>query len=115
MSESLFPQSEGYVRAINESDAAAFCALFDRDAVVDDAGREFRGIDAIKEWSDREIFAARVTLDVLGKSVRDGVDVITTKVDGDFDRTGLPDPLVMDHCIAVDGGKIVRLTCRLAG
>ena len=31
-----------------------------------------------------------------------------------FDRTGLPDPLLMDHCFTIAGDKISVLTCRLA-
>jgi hypothetical protein len=32
-----------------------------------------------------------------------------------FDKTGLPDPVIINHQITVDGGKIDGLTCRLAG
>lgn len=103
-----------YVRSVNEHDAEAFIAHFDDGAVVNDAGREFRGLAAIKAWSDSDIFAANVTLDVMDVVERDGAVVVTTKVDGDFDRTGLPDPVVIEqHITGV--GKIVRLTCRLAG
>jgi len=34
------------------------------NAVVKDVGREIRGIAAIKEWANQEIFAVNVTLDV---------------------------------------------------
>jgi hypothetical protein len=103
------------VRSINGHDAAAFLALFADDAVVNDAGREFRGRAAIKAWSDREIFDARVTLEVLDLAHSDGETRITTKVDGNFDRTGLPDPVIIIHRITVEGDKIIGLTCRLAG
>lgn len=84
-------------------------------AVVNDAGREFRGRAAIKAWSDREIFEAQVTLEVLDVADRDDETLITTKVEGNFDRTGLPDPLIINHHITVECDKIVGLTCRLAG
>jgi ketosteroid isomerase-like protein len=105
---------EAYVQAINNDDAASFLALFADNAEVEDIGREFRGTDAIKAWSDREIFDVRVTLEVIECTNREDETVITAKVDGTFDRTGLPDPLILAHYIAVKGGKIVRLRCRLA-
>src|SRR5258708_40068872 len=103
-----------YIRATNNHDAAAFIALFADSAVVDDVGREFRGLAAIKAWSDREIFDVRVTLEVIDVADNDGETVLTTKVDGNFDRTGLPDPVIINHHFTVEGNKIVKLTCRLA-
>ena len=106
---------EAYVRTINDHDPDAFIALFANDALVEDIGREFRGRAAIKAWSDREIFDVQVTLEVIDSADRDGETVITAKVDGTFDRTGLPDPLILVHHIAYKDDKIVRLQCRLAG
>jgi ketosteroid isomerase-like protein len=106
--------ADNYVRSINRGDAAAYISLFAADAVVDDGGREFRGVDAIRKWSESDIFAVHVSLEVLDESQRDGDVVLTTRVDGDFDRTGLPDPVVIVHRLAVEGEKITRLTCRLA-
>ena len=106
---------ETYIRAINAHDADAFQSGFAHDAVVSDVGREIRGIAAIKEWAHHEIFAVNVTLEVMGTVERDGQTKVTVKVDGTFDRTGLPDPLLMDHCFMIAGGKIAALTCRLAG
>src|SRR5262249_10649096 len=103
------------VRSINDHEPAAFIALFANDAVVNDVGREFRGLDAIKKWSSREIFDEQVTLEVIDTIERDGQTVLTTKVDGNFDRTGLPDPVIINHHITNKDGNIIRLTCRLAG
>ena len=105
---------ETYIHAINTGDATALQSSFADDAVVKDVGREIRGIAGIKEWADREIFAVNVTLDVINAIERDGQTIVTVKIDGTFDRTGLPDPLVMDHCFTVAGDKIAALTCRLA-
>jgi hypothetical protein len=115
ITKQLPPIIDTYIRATNDHDAAAYIALFSEGAVVNDVGREFRGPAAIKAWSDREIFDAQVTLEVIGVDNRDGQAVVTTKVDGNFDRTGLPDPVIIDHQIRVESGKIVGLTCRLAG
>ena len=115
MTTPLPPTAATYVRSINDHDPAAFNALFADDAVVNDVGREFRGAAAIKAWSDHEIFEVRVTLEVLDVADREGETVVTTKVDGNFDRTGLPDPVIIDHHLTFAAGKIARLTCRLAG
>ena len=115
MTKQLPSIAAAYIRLINEHDSAGFIALFADGAAVNDIGREFRGIPAIKEWSEREIFAPLVTLEVRDVADRDGKSVVTTKVDGNFDRTGLPDPVIIDHVMTVAGGKIVGLTCRLAG
>jgi hypothetical protein len=106
---------EAYIRAINAGDAAALQSSFAHDAVVKDVEREFRGITAIKEWANHEIFAVNVTLEVMEAVERDGQTIVTVKIDGTFDRTGLPDPLLMEHCFTVAGHKIAALTCRLAG
>jgi hypothetical protein len=109
----LSSTADAYVRSINDHDPAAFNSLFAEGAVVNDAGREFRGRAAIKAWSDGEIFDAKVTLEVLDTADHDGEAVVTTKVDGNFDRTGLPDPVIINHHITVEDDQIVRLTCRL--
>jgi hypothetical protein len=115
MTKQLPPLAAAYVQATNNHDPAAFRRLFTADALVNDNGREFRGAHAIQEWSDREIFAAHVTLEVIDAVERDGETVLTTIVDGTFDRTGLPDPVIIDHRLVESGGRIVGLTCRLAG
>ena len=79
-----------YIQATNDHDAAGFIACFKDNAVVNDAGREFRGSAAIGEWSRHEIMDAKVTLEVLAVAEREDEVTITTKVDGNFDRTGLP-------------------------
>jgi SnoaL-like domain len=114
MKPHLPPVIENYVHAINSHDPASFVSLFAADAVVDDIGREFRGTAAIKGWSDREIFEVKVTLEVIDFTNGDGEATITSKVDGTFDRTGLPDPLILVHYLTVKDDKIVRLRCRLA-
>jgi len=105
---------ETYINAINAGDAAALQSSFANDALVKDVGREFRGTAAIKDWAAREIFAVKVTLDVIAAVEREGQTIVTVKIDGTFDRTGLPDPLLMDHYFTVAGEKIATLSCRLA-
>jgi len=105
---------ESYLRGINGRDAAAFQSSFVDDAVVKDIGREIRGITAIADWARHEIFAVNVSLEPIKAAASDGETIVTVKVDGTFDRTGLPDPLVMEHCFTIVADRIASLTCRLA-
>jgi hypothetical protein len=114
MTEQLPGPAASYVRTINGNDPIGFIAQFADDAVVDDAGRIIQGRDAIKAWAASDIFAANVTFDPLDASGDDNDATVTAKVDGTFDRTGLPDPLVMSFQIHAVNGKIAKLTCRLA-
>ncbi len=105
---------EAYLRAINTADLAAFQSCFAPEAVVKDIGREIHGIDAISNWASHEIIAVKVSLEILKATARDGQCVVTFKIDGTFNRTGLPDPFVMDHCFTLAGDNISALTCMIA-
>lgn len=109
----LHPTAAAYFRSVNQHDSAAFLASFADDAVVHDAGHEWRGKDAIRGWGEREIFAPRVRFELISANCRDSESAVTTRVDGNFDRTGLPDPVIIEHRITLAGGKIVRMICRL--
>jgi hypothetical protein len=53
------------IDAINTGNTAAFLALFaPTTGCVIDYGREFRGIEAIRSWSDREFIGQQVKLQV---------------------------------------------------
>src|SRR6266478_7000052 len=97
---------EHYVRTVNAGDADAFFALFADDAVVRDVNREIRGLDAIKKWARTDIFAVQARFEVTNVSEKDGRTIVTVKIDGTFDKKGLPDPLLMDHAFVISGGKI---------
>lgn len=54
-------------------------------------------------------------MELLAITTRDCETILTVKVDGTFDRTGLPNPLIMAHLITIADGKITKLTCELPG
>jgi hypothetical protein len=92
--------------AANANDVDAFLSAFTADGVVDDWGREFRGADAIRGWSDKEFIGVRVQLDVTGVA-RDGEDtVVTAQVGGD----GFNGP--SHFTFAVEGDRVARMTIR---
>jgi hypothetical protein len=98
-----------YLRAVNAGAADDFASSFANDALVVDVNRELRGLGAITAWADTDIFGAHVHFDVLDVTERQGRTIVTVKVDGTFDRTGLPDPLVMNHEFTVAEGRITEL------
>jgi len=92
--------------AANGHDTAAFLAIFTTDGVVDDWGREFRGADAIRGWSDAEFIGVDVTLDVQEVVDRDGETVITAAVGG----RGFNGPSHFSFRVA--GDRVARMTIR---
>lgn len=100
-----------YVRTINKHEPTAFIELFADEATVYYAGRDYHGIEYIRQWSESDIFAANISLQVLDATQADNMTIIRAEAHGDFDRTVLPAPLVMEHRLTVQNDKIVRLTC----
>ena len=103
-----------YLRAVNKGDFKTFPTSFADDAVVKDVEREIRGLDAIKQWARHDIFAVRAHFDVVSVDESRGRTVVVVKIDGTFDRTGLPDPLLMKHAFKVADGKIAELKVSFA-
>jgi hypothetical protein len=98
-----------YVRAVNAGAPDEFRASFADDAKVVDVNRELSGLGAIMDWAAADIFGAHVHFDVLHVTERQGRTIVRLEIDGTFDRTGLPDPLVMSHAFTVGQGKITEL------
>ena len=99
-----------YLAAINAFDVDAAVAAFADDAYVNDARREINGIDAIRKWITKEMVGDSVTMDV--KEVVDhyGETIVRSRYDGTYDKTNLPDELIMSDYFRVQDGKIISLT-----
>ena len=100
---------QGYLDASNAFDGDALIAWFAGDALVNDARREFRGKDAIRAWLDREIIGDKVTTSPAATAGHYGEVVVRAVTDGEYDKTGLPDPLVLTYYFTVRDDRIVRL------
>jgi ketosteroid isomerase-like protein len=94
------------LEAANANDTAAFLACFTPDGVVDDWGREFRGPDEIREWSNREFIGVHVSLEVTAVERGDGATTVTATVGGD----GFNGP--SHFTFVVDGDRVTRMTIR---
>lgn len=102
-----------FIKAINEADSEKFLACFAEDAIVIDVQREFTGKAAIKAWSDHEVMVSNITEEIVDVREHYGDYIVVAKVDGDFDKTGLPDPLLITNLFTLRNEKIVKLICML--
>ena len=100
---------QGYLAAGNAFDGDALIAWFADDALVNDNRREFWGKDAIRAWLDREIIGDKVTTSPTATAEHYGEVIVHAVTDGDYDKTGLPDPLVLTYYFTVRDDRIVRL------
>jgi ketosteroid isomerase-like protein len=98
-----------HIAAVNAGDEDAIVATFADDALVNDARREFWGAEAIRRWVAKEMTGDHVTIDVTEVIEHHGDTIVRGRYDGTFDKTNLPDELVLTSYFTVRDGKIVKL------
>jgi len=98
-----------HVAAVNAQDEDAIVATFADDALVNDAHREFWGTEAIRRWVAKEIVGDEITLEVIEVIEHYGETIVRGRYDGEFDKTNLPDEVILTNYFTVRGGKIVSL------
>jgi hypothetical protein len=98
-----------YVEATNSCDLERLLATFAEDALVNDQLRNYWGNPAIREWAKRDIVGQRLTMNVTRVITHYGNFVVTANVDGDYDKRGLPDPLVLAFYFTAQSDLIVQL------
>lgn len=108
----LPPVIREFVDAANRPDPAAFWECFAEEALVLDEGQERRGREAIRQWSLDHHFGAHIQLEAVQYWKSAEEIGVAFEVDGDFDKTGLPNPLVLDFLFRIGAGKIQRLVIR---
>ena len=98
-----------YTRAINALDIDAATATFADDAYVNDNHREFVGTDAVRRWITKEMIGDSINVDVREVLDHHGDTIVRGVYTGTFDRTNLPDELLLSNYYSVRDGKIVSL------
>jgi ketosteroid isomerase-like protein len=98
-----------HVAAVNAFDEDAIVATFADNALVNDARREFWGAEAIRRWVAREMVGDHVTIEVTEVIDHYGDTIVRGHYDGDFDKTNLPDDLILTNYFTVRDGQIVSL------
>ena len=105
----LPPVVARHLAAVNAFDEDAIVATFARDALVNDAHREFWGAEAIRRWVAREMTGDHVTIEVTEVVDHHGDTIVRGRYDGTFDKANLPDELILTNYFTVRDGKIVSL------
>jgi hypothetical protein len=109
MSTSLPPVIAEYVAGVNAFDVDAIVATFAEDAYVNDARREISGAAAIRRWVEKEIIGDHVTMEPIEVVDHYGESIVRSRYDGTYDKSNLPDELVLTDYFVVRDGKIVSL------
>lgn len=98
-----------HIKAVNNFDIDAVAATFAPDALVNDNHREFLGAAAIRAFLAKEIVGDRVTMEVVEVLDQPGVTVVRARYDGDYDKTNLPDELILTNYFVVRDDLITAL------
>ena len=98
-----------HVAAYRSHDIEAFMVTLASDALVNDIQREFLGHQAIRVWAEKEIFGANVKLEIEHCFEHFGTTIVRFRVDGDFDKSNLPAPLILTYYFMVQDERISQL------
>src|ERR1700733_12281678 len=98
-----------YVEASNNFDLERLMSAFADDALVNDQLRDYWGKPAIREWAKRDIIGERLTMNVTKVINHYDNFIVTANVDGNYDKRGLPDPLVLAFYFTAQSDLIVQL------
>ncbi len=98
-----------HIAAVNSFDTDAIVATFAPDAYVNDDRREINGLHAIRAWVTKEIVGDHVTMEVREVVDHYGDTIVRARYDGTYDKTNLPDELVLSNYFSVRDDKIVSL------
>ena len=99
-----------HIDAVNALDTDRIVSTFAPDAYVNDNRREIWGAEAIRKFMDKEFVGDHVTMEVREVIDHYGEIIVRAKYDGTYDKTSLPDELVLTSYFALRDGKITSLT-----
>ena len=105
----LPPLVAAFVEATNSGDIVRLLATFAEDALVNDQLRDYWGKSAIREWAEHDIVGEQLTITVTKVIKHYGNFIVTANVDGNYDKRGLPDPLVLAFYFTKHRNLIVQL------
>ena len=109
MTDQLTGVVADYVAAVNVFDTDAIVATFAEDAYVNDNRREINGADAIRRFFAKEFVGDHVTMEVAEVIDHYGDVIVRARFDGTYDKTNLPDELIMSSYFSIRDNKSVSL------
>ena len=98
-----------HIAAVNAFDLGRILATFTSDAYVIDRSREIWGVEAIRKYMAEEFVRDRVTMEVREVIDHYGDIIVRAKYEGDYDKTNLPEELIMTNYFSLRDGKIISL------
>src|SRR6266851_8080091 len=99
-----------HIAAVNAFDLDRIVATFTSDAYVNDNRREIWGTNAIRAFMAKEFVGDRVTMEVREVLDHYGDIIVRARYDGTYDKTNLPDELIMTSYFGICDDKITSLT-----
>ena len=98
-----------FIRGVNAGNLELLLSTFVDDAFVNDQLCEYWGTEAIRQWAVKELIGKALTIDVVEARTHYAHLVLSAQIDGDFDKQGLPNPLLLRFYFAQRRGKLVQL------
>jgi hypothetical protein len=98
-----------FVRATSSGNLELLLDTFVDDALVNDQLCDHWGKEAIREWVIRDVVGEQLAIHVVSNVDHYGHCILTAHVDGNFDRRGLPEPLVLVFYFSMHRDKIAQL------
>jgi hypothetical protein len=105
----LPPLVAAFVEATNSFDLDRLIDIFADDALVNDQLRDYWGKAAIRRWAERDVVGEKLTIAVTKVVKHYDNFVVTADIEGNFDKRGLPDPLVLAFYFTLHDDLIIQL------
>lgn len=104
--ESLdLPQPIAAYFTADKGDIESFSRCFTENGVVQDEGKTYRGLTAIKEWKANASATYQYTSVPFASEVKDKKIIVTSRVTGNFPGS----PVVLRYFFHLSGDKIASL------
>jgi hypothetical protein len=98
-----------HIAGVNAFDTERIVATFAPDAYVNDNRREIWGTEAIRAFMAKEFVGDHVTMEVREVIDHHGDIIVRARYDGTYDKTNLPDELIMTSYFSIRDDRIVSL------